>query len=180
MPNLPLLARYTWTKEKQFSMSVPSRPPWIVALRRSTIATQKGYHMPFPKSCVSLGEQCACLYAQHSPVSTVCYLTFRWMFFLYWQAPVAYARLLQVAQGLWSWSSFRECSSTASAKSKTMQKHAPFSCYFQRMLQGLLISTSPPKHPGMCGAFENSCCQVLMKTWRVTQNVLVYHLRHMC
>lgn len=112
--------------------------------------------------------------------------------------PTAYAKMLWVAQGLWSWNGFmlfcRHCSLQNHVKA-----HNLFSHNFQRLRRSC-ESTAPHDFQRVCRLHENTLhshglcsflksykngtcfCEYLLgfaKFWCVTQNVMLCHFWHM-
>lgn len=84
------------------------------------------------------------------------------MFSFCLQTPVAYPGLLWVAQGLSSWSSFRESSSTASAGSKKGVKAHPVLVQIpEAMREHMPFSAAIKTHTSTGHALEINCCQAL-------------------
>lgn len=150
------------TNKREPILSPPPHlgPPWTVALNsngetRPEVKTQVlkstsalALQLPLRKAILCHSPRRTSLGEQHDSQipQELLHAAYRQvLFFFCGKAPAAYPRLLQVARGLNSWSSFRKCYSMPSSTSKNCTKAHPILAQFWEALKAAWEHT-PSSH----------------------------------
>lgn len=156
----------TQTKQKQFFIFSPIRPPWTAVFSDSTKAGPEAESEASTSSSTMAAIQNGLL--------------------------LLYRNVLGIAQGLRSWNGFRGCSFAVSAGSKNCTKfseglkapweHSPLTrlqlspeAARDHLAHSHMASTVSKNHASMGSAFKNAYCRLLVHDG-VTQKVVACHL----